>query len=104
MLFPHRNTMDAEKLEVVLKELTGQDHVKPYLKTLAHWTKRIKASENGKCITAIDRQSDSLRKLSELLIVELAVRQKGTDSEVCATLTKDGEELSADFFKKGFYL
>ncbi len=95
--------MDAEKLEKLLQETTGEEDVKPLLKTIAHWTKRIKASDN-KFTTENMRDAVSLKKISGLGIIELEIKNNGFDEEVTASLTPDGEELSADFFKKGFYL
>jgi len=95
--------MDVEKLEKILKELTGEEDVKPFMKTVAHWTKRIKSSDN-KFVTDNYREGEALKKLSELRIVKLDIKPKDIFEEITASLTEDGKELSEDFFMKGFYL
>ncbi len=95
--------MDMEKLERILQELTGEEDVRPFLRTVAHWTKRIKSNGN-KFVTADLKEGESLKKLSELRIIKIDIRPKDLADEVTATLTEEGEELSKDFFKKGFYL
>ncbi len=95
--------MNVEKLEKMLKELTGEKDVKPFMKTVAHWTKRIKSSDN-RFVTDNHRESEALKKLSELRIVKLDIKPKDIFEEVTASLTDDGKELSEDFFMKGFYL
>ena len=95
--------MDVEKLEKILQEATGEEDVKPLLKTVAHWTKRIKAGSK-RFTTENMRDAGSLKKISSLGIIRLEISNNGFDEEVTASLTAEGEELSADFFKKGFYL
>ena len=95
--------MDVEKLEKLLRELTGQKDVGPFMKTVAHWTKKIKAS-NNRFVTDNHREAESLKKISELKIIEITIKPKELYEEVTASLTKEGEELSTDFFMKGFYL
>lgn len=95
--------MDVEKLEKMLQELTGEKDVRPFMRTVAHWTKRIKAS-NNRFVTDNIREGSSLKKLGELGIIALEIRPKDLAEEITATLTDDGRELSDDFFRKGFYL
>ncbi|MBI4170377.1 MAG: hypothetical protein HY514_01690 [Candidatus Aenigmarchaeota archaeon] len=95
--------MDVEKLEKILQEITGEDDVKPFIKTIAHWAKRIKAS-NNKFVTDNHKEAESLKKLSELRIIKIDIKPKDIFEEVTAILTEEGEELSKDFFMKGFYL
>lgn len=90
--------MDVDKLEEMLKELIGEQDVKPWIKIIAHWTKKIKKDETY--TTKDEGEIKTLKKLQDMRIFDVSF----SDGEARASLTKEGDELSKDFFKKGYYL
>ena len=85
--------MDVEKLEKILKELTGEEDVKPFMKTVAHWTKRIKSSDN-KFVTDNYREGEAMKKLSELRIVKLDIKPKDIFEEIFVAEFKEKFEAA----------
>jgi len=90
--------MKIDKLKKLLMELTGHTDVAATVKSISHWTKRIKAE--GKYTTRIHSEMETLERLGTLGIIKLELKGNG---EAEAVLTKEGEELTKDFFMNGFY-
>lgn len=90
--------MNVDDLEQMLRELTGEHDVRPWMKIIAHWTKKIK--KEGTYVTTDEEEIKSLRKIKDLGIFFV----KEEDGELKASLTDEGNELSKDFFMKGYYL
>ena len=97
--------MNVDKLDHVLRGITGSKETKQHLRVISHWIKRIKDSKNSEYMMYEESELPNIQKLQELKLV--TIRPGGKDEKIGiihVNLTESGTELYKDFFKTGYFL
>ena len=93
------DTMNLEDLDKLLIEKMKTGDSKDYLRSIAHWLKKIK-QEGGEYSTDNEKEVLTLKNIESLGLLETTKIRNMT----LAFLTPTAEELMKDFFRKGYYM
>ncbi len=91
--------MEVEELDKIVMEKMKSGDSKAYLRSIAHWLKKIK-NDDGEYSTEDEKEIRTLKSIESLGLLETTEIRNIT----VAFLTPKAEELMKDFFRKGYYM
>lgn len=91
--------MDVDALDKMLEEKMKTGDSKTYIRSIAHWLKKIK-QEGGEYSTYDEKEIRALKSVESLGLVHTQEIRNIT----IAFLTPAAEDLMKDFFRKGYYM
>lgn len=91
--------MDVDALDKIVLEKIKSGDSKDYIRTIAHWLKKIK-QEGGEYSTIDEKETRTLENIASLGLLHM---EQIREVKI-AFLTPEAEILMKDFFRKGYYM